>query len=52
MRTCHVLVEVMGETMTAIKLANVPEWSQLWTDSSTRCQIWFTTSIIGVFAES
>ena len=43
-RTCCVLVEVMGETLTAIKLANVPEWSQLWTDSTTRRQIPFTNS--------
>jgi hypothetical protein len=49
---CHVIVEVMGETMTAIKLANVPQWLQLWTDSTTRRQILFTTLIIGVLAES
>jgi len=51
-RECRVFVEVMGETLTAIKLANVPEWSQLWTDATTRRQITFTTLIIGVLAES
>jgi hypothetical protein len=51
-RTCRVLVEVMGETLTAIKLANAPEWSQLWTDSTTRRQIPFTALIIGILAES
>jgi hypothetical protein len=48
-RTFDVLVEVMGETTTAIKLANAPEWLQLWwTDSTTRCKIPFTTLIIGI----
>ena len=51
-RECRVFVEVMGETLTAIKLANVPEWSQLWTDVTTSCQIPFTALIIGVLAES
>ena len=52
MRECRVLVEVMGETITAIKLANATQWSQLWTDSTTRRQIPFTALIIGVLAES
>ena len=51
-RECRVLVEVMGETITAIKLANASQWSQLWTDSTTRRQIPFTALIIGVLAES
>jgi hypothetical protein len=51
-RECRVLIEIMGETMTAIKLANATQWSQLWTDSTTRCQIPFTTLIVGVLAES
>jgi len=51
-RKCRVFVEVMGETLTAIKLANAPEWSQLWTNATTRRQIPFTALIIGVLAES
>jgi hypothetical protein len=51
-RECCVLVEVMDETLTAIKLATVPQWSQLWTNSTTRRQILFTALIIGVLAES
>ena len=51
-RECRVLVEVMGETITAIKLANATQWSQLWTDSTTRRQIPFTALIIGVLAKS
>jgi hypothetical protein len=51
-KECCVLVEVMGETLTAIKLATVPQLSQLWTNSMTRRQIPFTALIIGVLAES
>jgi len=51
-RECRVFVEVMGETLTAIKLANAPEWLQLWTNATTRRQIPFTALIIGVLAES
>ena len=36
-RECRVLVEDMGETMRAIKLANATQWSQLWTNSTTWC---------------
>ncbi len=36
----------------AIKLANVPQWLQLWTNATTRRQIPFTALIIGVLAES
>jgi hypothetical protein len=51
-RECRVFVEVMGETLTAMKLANVPQWSQLWTNATTRRQVPFTALIIGVHAES
>jgi hypothetical protein len=51
-RECLVFVEVMGETLMAIKLANAPQWLQLWTNATTRCQIPFTALIIGVLAES
>jgi hypothetical protein len=45
--TTSLIVENMGETLTAIKLANAPEWSQLWTDSTTRRQIQFAALIVG-----
>jgi hypothetical protein len=51
-REGRVIVEVMGETMTAIKLANALQWLQLWTISTTQRQISFTALIIGVLAES
>jgi hypothetical protein len=45
---CRVVVEVMGETIAAIKLAEAPSWSQLWTDGTTRRQIPFTALVIGL----
>lgn len=47
-RECRVVVEVIGETITAIRLANAEKWDQLWTDATTRRQIPFTALIIGM----
>ena len=46
-RSCRVVVEIIGETVTAIKLARAGSWKQLWTDATTRRQIPFTALIIG-----
>ena len=35
-RSCRTIIEVMGKMITAIKLANAPNWKQLWTDTTTR----------------
>ena len=50
-RGCRVVVQVVGETITAIKLANADSWKQLWTDATTRRQIPFTALIIGILGE-
>ena len=50
-RECPAIVEVMGDTLTAIKLAGVETWSQLWTDATTRRQIPFTSLIIGLLGD-
>jgi hypothetical protein len=50
--SCRVVVEVIGETIAAMKLANAPTWSQLWTDGTTRRQIPFTTLVIGLMREN
>jgi hypothetical protein len=47
-RSCRVVVEVIGETIAAIKLADAPTWNQLWTDGTTRRQIPFTALVIGL----
>jgi hypothetical protein len=51
-RECCVVIEVIGETMAAIKLAWEEEWGQLWTDATTRRQIPFRTLIVGILSES
>ena len=51
-RECRVVVEIIGETMVAIKLGRAEIWDQLWTDSTTRRQIPFTALIIGILADS
>ena len=49
---CRPVVEVIGETIAAIKLADAGNWDQLWTDATTRRQIPFTALIIGVIGNS
>ena len=50
-RNCRVVVEVIGETVVALKLASAESWKQLWTDATTRRQIPFTALVIGILAE-
>jgi hypothetical protein len=46
--SCRVVVEVIGETIAATKLADAPSWNQLWTDGTTRRQIPFTALVMGL----
>jgi hypothetical protein len=41
-------VQVIGETIAAIKLASAEKWDQLWTDATTRRQCPFQALIIGL----
>ena len=50
-RHCRTKVEVIGETITSLKLARAPIWDQLWTDATTRRQIPFTALIIGMLGD-
>ena len=50
-RQCRVVVEIMGETVTALKLASADSWKQLWTDATTCRQIPFTALIIGLLGD-
>ena len=45
---CHVIVQVIVETIAAIKLASAEKWNQLWTDATTRRQCPFQALIIGL----
>jgi hypothetical protein len=50
-RGCRVVVQVIGETVTAIKLGEAETRKQLWTDATTRRQIPFTALIIGILGD-
>ena len=50
-RQCRVVVEVIGETITAFKLASAEDWKALWTDATTRRQIPFTALVIGLLGD-
>ena len=49
-RQCRVVVEVIGETITVLKLASANDWKALWTDATTRRQIPFTVLVIGLLS--
>jgi hypothetical protein len=50
-RGCCVVVQVIGETVTAIKLGDAETWKQLWTDATSRRQILFTALVIGILGD-
>ena len=50
-RDCLTIVQVIGETIAAIKLERAPTWAQLWTNATTWWQIPFTALIIGVLGD-
>jgi hypothetical protein len=45
------MMEVIGETIAAMKLADAPSWSQLWTDGTNRWQIPFTALVVGLMGK-
>ena len=51
-RRCRVVVEVMCETLAAIKIASASEWGQLWTDGTSRRQTSFTALIVGILTDA
>mmetsp|Transcript_10920 Transcript_10920/g.19096 ORF Transcript_10920/g.19096 Transcript_10920/m.19096 type:complete len:299 (+) Transcript_10920:1323-2219(+) len=50
-RRCRKIIEVIGETLAAIRLGDAEKWDQLWTDATTRRQIPFTALIIGMISD-
>ena len=50
-RQCRVVVQVLGETITAVKLASAEKWDQLWADATSRRQTSFQALIIGIMGE-
>ena len=47
----RVIVQIIAETLAAIKLATVEKWSQLFTDGTTKRQISFQNLIIGLMKD-
>ena len=50
-RECRVVVQLVGETITTVKLASAEKWEQLWADATLRRQTSFQALIIGVMGE-
>ena len=50
-RDCRAIVQIVGETIAAIKLARAKKWGQLWTDATTRRQIPFSALVIGLLGD-
>ena len=50
-RQCRVLVQIIGETITAMKLAACPDWAEIFFDSTTQRQIPFTAVVISLMGD-
>ena len=51
-RHCRIIVQILGETMTAIKLGRAATWKQLFTDGTSRRQVAFQNVVIGLMSEN
>ena len=50
-RQCRVLVQVIGETITAMKLAACPNWAEIFFDATTRRQVPFSAVVISLMGD-
>jgi len=50
-RQCRVRVQVIGETIAAMKLAACPNWTQIFFDSSTRRQVPFKAIVVSLMGD-
>jgi len=50
-RQCRVLVQIIGETITAMKLAACPNWAEIFFDSTTRRQVPFMAVVISLMGD-
>ena len=48
---CRVLVQIIGETITAMKLAACPDWAQIFFDSTTRGQVPFMAFVVSLMGD-
>ena len=51
-RHCRLIVQVIGETMAALKLANAKEWKQIFTDATSRRQTSFLALLVGIMDDN
>ena len=45
-RQCRIVIQVIGETMAALKLAKAVKWNQLFTDATSRRQVSFQALLV------
>jgi hypothetical protein len=50
-RQCWVLVQIISETITAMKLAICPNWVEFFFDATTRRQVPFSAAIISLMGD-
>ena len=50
-RQCRVLVQIIGETITAMKLASCEDWAQILFDATTRRQVPFSAVVISLMGD-
>ncbi len=50
-RQCRVLVQIISETITAMKLAACPNWAQIFFDATTRRQVPFSAVVISLMGD-
>ena len=50
-RNCRTVLRIIGETMTAYRLAKVPKWEQLFTDGTSRRQVALQNLIVGIMED-
>ena len=51
-RKCRIPIQILGETMVAIKLARREKWDQLFTDGTTRRQLLFQNVVVNLMSEN
>ena len=51
-RECRVAIQIIGETLTAYRLANAPKWEQVFTDGTSRRQISLQNLVIGLLDDN
>ena len=51
-RKCRIPIQILGETMVAIKLARREKWDQLFTDGTTRRQLSFQNVVVNLMSEN